>query len=106
MFYRLGSQKNLKKKGMIKSGFLTPARLKDVAPENFDRSLDLESDDQLLISAKELGVPKIKDVVLYPRFYKKGTSYKIFITPDKKLALLTVLDKNRFKSERVVIAIK
>ena len=106
MFYRLGLQKNLKKKGILKSGFLVPTKLKDAAPRHFDCSLDLDSDDQLLISAKELGVQKIKDVVLYPKFYKKGAGYKIFITPNKKYALLTVLDKGRFKSERVVIAVK
>lgn len=106
VFYRLGSQKNLKKKGILKSGFLSSPKMKDTAVENFDKSLDLSVDDQLVISAKELGVEKIKDVVLYPKFYKKGSSYKVFITPNKKHALLTLLDKSKFKSERVVIAVK
>lgn len=106
VFYRLGSQKNLKKKGILKSRFLSSPRMKDTAVESFDRSLDLDVDDQVVISAKELGVEKIKDVILYPKFYKKGSSYKVFITPNKKHALLTLLDKSKFKSERVVIAVK
>lgn len=106
VFYRLGSQKNLKKAGILKGGFLTSTKLKDVSPEHFDRSLDLTSSDQLVISAQVLGIRTIKDVVLYPRFYKKGASYKVFITPNKKLALLTLMDKTRFRSERVVIAVK
>jgi hypothetical protein len=106
MFYRLGSRKNLKKKGILKRGFFSSPKMKDAAIESFDRSLDLNMDDQLVISAKELGVQKIKDVVLYPKFYKKGSSYKVFITPNKKHALLTLLDKSKFKSERVVIAVR
>ena len=106
MFYRLDSQKNLKKKGILKSGFLTATKLKNVSPEHYDQSLDLTSDDQLVILASDLGIQKIKDVVLYPRFYKKGTSYKVSITTNKRRALLTFMDKSRFRSERVVIAVK
>lgn len=105
LFYRLDSKSNLKKKGIIKSGFLKSAKLKDVSPKQFNRSLDLNIDDQLVISAADLGVEKIKDVVLYPRFYKKNKNYKVLITTNKKHALLTLLSKEQFKSERVVIAV-
>lgn len=106
MFYRLGLQKNLKKDGVIDKGFLKSAKLKDVSPEHFDRSLDLAMMDNLTISAEDLGVKKIKDVVLYPRFYKKGKNYKVLITKNQKYALLTLTDRDKFKSERVVIAVK
>lgn len=106
MFYRLDLQKNLKKKKILKIAFLASPRLNDVAPEEFDRTLDLTCDDQLVISAEDLGVKKIKDVVLYPRFYKKGAGYEVVIASNKKHALLTLTDKSRFKSERVVIAVK
>lgn len=106
MHYRLDSQKNLKKNGILKTGFLSSPKLTDVSPETFDRSLDLTAEDQLTISAQDLGVQKIKDVVLYPGNYKKGKSYKVMITRDKKYALLTLLDTTKFKSERVVIAVK
>ncbi len=106
MFYQLDSQKNLKKKGILKSGFFTAAKLKDISPEHFNHSLDLTIDDQLTISAADLGIQKIKDVILYPRLYKKGTSYKVLITRNKKHALLTLMDKTKFRSERVVIAVK
>lgn len=106
VFYRLDLQENLKKKKILKSGFLTSTKLRDVSPEQFDQSLDLSIDNQLVISAASLKIKKIQDVVLYPKFYKKGASYKVFITPNKKHALLTLLDSARFKSERVVIAVK
>jgi len=106
MFYRLGLQEDLKKKGIIDKGFLKSAKLKDVSPGQFDRSLDLAMMDNLTISAEDLGVKKIKEVVLYPRFYKKGKSYKVLITKNQKYALLTLTDRDKFKSERIVIAVK
>lgn len=106
MYYRLDSQKNLKKAGVLKSGFLKSAKMQDIGQDHFDRALDLSKECEMVISASDLGVGKIKDVVLYPRFHKKGSSYKVFITPNKKHALLTLLDKAKFESERVVIAVR
>lgn len=106
LYYRLDSQKNLKKAGVLKSGFLKSAKMQDIGQDHFDRAMDLSKEYEMVISAEDLGVGKIKDVVLYPRFYKKGASYKVFITPNKKHALLTLLDKAKFESERVVIAVR
>lgn len=104
VFYRLDSSKNLKKSGVLKKKFLASTKMKDVSLDNFDKSLDLTVNDQVVISAEDIGVKKIKKVVLYPKFHKKGSSYKVLITKNKKYALLT-LDKDKFKSERVVIAV-
>lgn len=104
--YRLDSQKNLEKKGILKRRFLRSPKLKDVSPEHFNGSLDLNLGDYVVISAADLGVKKIKDVVLYPRFYKKGKNYKVSIAPNKKRALLTLLNTDAFKSERLIIAVK
>jgi len=106
MYYRLDSQKNLKKDGVLKSGFFKSAKMQDIGQDHFDRAMDLNKEYEMVISAADLGVGKIKDVVLYPRFYKKGASYKVFITPNKKHAFLTLLDKANFESERVIIAVR
>lgn len=105
VFYCVDSVKNLKKQGILKAGFLVSPRLRDVPVDQFNRSLDLNIDDQLVISAEELGVKKIKNVVLYPNFYKKGSSYTVLITKNQQHALITLMDKEKFKSERLVIAV-
>ncbi len=106
LYYRVDSQKKLKKEGILKSGFLTKTKLKDIDVKNFNRSLDLTKDNQLTLCADELGVKQIKDVTLYPKFYKKDDSYKVLITKNQKYALLTLTDIEKFKAERVVIAVK
>ncbi len=106
MFYRLDSMKNLKKENILKSRFLSSTKLKDVSPKLFNQSLDLNSEDQLVISAEEVGVKNIKDITLFPKFHKKETGYKVIITSNKQHALLILKDKDKFKSERIVIAVK
>lgn len=106
LFYLLDSQKNLKKKGILKGGFLRSTKLRDVSPEFFTMSVDLRSGNQITISASELGLKKIKKITLYPKFLRVGTDYKIEIAPDKQTASLTILETAKFKNERIVIAVK
>lgn len=105
MYYRLDSHKNLEKKGVLKSRFLRATKLNDIPATEYDQALDLTNEDELVISAAAIGLNKIKGVVLYPKTYKKGSSYTVSITPNQKLAMLTLTDRDKFKSERVVIAV-
>jgi hypothetical protein len=106
LFYLLDLQDNLEKKGILKSGFLKTTKLRDVSPQHFCQAIDMRSEDQVLISAADLGIKKIKDITLYPKFYKEGTNYQVKITADNRFALLTLVDREKFKNERVVIAVK
>jgi hypothetical protein len=105
LYYLLDSQQNLKKLGILKTSFLRSPKLNDPSPEQFIQSLDLRSKDQLVISAADLGIRRINDVNLYPKTYKAGTVYKVEMTADKRYAVLTLLEKDRFKNERLVIAV-
>ena len=106
LYYLLDSQQNLIKRGILKNSFLRSAKLSDPSPEHFIQSIDLRSKDQVVISAADLGIKRIKDVSLYPKLYKAGTNYKVEMTADKRYALLTLLQKDKFKNERLVIAVR
>jgi hypothetical protein len=106
LFYLLDLQKNLEKTGVLKRRFLKSTKLEDVSPDHFCQAIDLRSRDQLLISASDLGIQKIKNVTLYPKYYKEGTSYQLKMTADNRFALLTLIDKEKFRNERIVIAVK
>ncbi len=106
LFYLVDSPGSLKKRGILKGGFLKSTKLRDVSPEHFDRTVDLRGTDQVVLSTNELNLDKIKSVVLYPKFYKKNKDYKIEIAHDKKSAAITLVNKGKFKNERVVFAVK
>jgi uncharacterized coiled-coil DUF342 family protein len=104
--YLLDSQSNLKKKGVLKGGFLKSTKLRDVSPEYFATSIDMRTQTQIVFSAKDLGLRKIKKVILYPKFYIEGTDYKIEMSGDNQTAIVTILDTLKFKNERIVISVK
>ncbi len=106
VFYLVDTEQNLKKKGILKGGFLKSTKLRDVSPEHFTKSIDLRAAEQISISASELGLQKIKSVTLFPKFYVAGTDYTIEITADKQTALLTILIGGKFKNERLVLSVK
>lgn len=106
LFYLVDTESSLKKKGILKGGFLRSTKLRDVSPEHFVTSMDLRADTEITISASELGIEKIKSVTLFPKLYKEGTDYKVEISTDKQTALLTFLDIGKFKNERLVVSIE
>ena len=106
LFYLLDSENNLKKKGVLKGGFLKSTKLRDVSPELFTKSVDMRTQTQIVFSAADLGLRKIKKVGLYPKFYNEGKDYKIEISGDKRTAIVTIMDSAKFKNERIVISAK
>ena len=107
LFYLLDSYKNLKKKGVIKGAALfRSSKLRDVSPEYFTTSIDMRTQTQIVFSAADLALRKIKKVTLYPKFYKEGTDYKIEMSGDNQTAIVTILDTLKFKNERIVISVK
>lgn len=106
LFYLLDTQKSLKKRKILKGGFLKSTKLKDVSPELYTLSVDLRTGSQIPVSAADLSITKIRDVKLYPRFYKEGLDYKITVAPDKLTAAVLLLNAGKFKNERVVISVK
>ncbi|MCK4766159.1 MAG: hypothetical protein KAW12_28430 [Candidatus Aminicenantes bacterium] len=106
LFYLADLKKNLKKRGIIKGGFLRSPKLRAVSPEYFAHSIDMRTRDTIVFSAADFNLKKIKNLLLYPKYYKKGKEYKVIIAKDKQEAELTILDITKLKNERVVISIE
>lgn len=106
LFYLMDTQKSLKQKNILKGGFLKSTKLNDVSPELYKLSVDLRTGSQIPVSAADLGISKIRDINLFPKFYKEGTDYKITVAPDKQTAAVLLLDAAKFKNERIVISVK
>lgn len=106
LFYLMDSERSLKKKGILKGGFLKSTKLKDVSPEHFTSSVDLRYGTQIAVSASELGLGKIKSITIYPKFLKKGTDYNVRIDGDKQNAAVTIMNAAKLKNERIVISVK
>lgn len=106
VYYAMDLRKNLNEKGIIKGGFLRSTKLQKVDTALFDRSLDLRGDAKIAVTAAAFQLGKIKDITLYPGYFKAGTDFKIEIDEAGQTATITLLDTKKFMSEKIAIAIE
>jgi len=109
LFYMVDLEENLLKKGIIKKGGflgLGSPKLKKISPEDYDQKIDLRDNDIIEIYANQIKINEIKKVTLYPEFYKKGNDYEVKIEEDKQKAIVSILNTEKFRRDRVVISVE
>jgi hypothetical protein len=103
VFYAMDLHKNLTQKGIIKGGFLRATKLQKVDFAMFDRSLDLRKEPKITAAAADFQMSRIKDVTIYPSYFKPDTDYKVEFDEAGQNVTITILDVRRFKNEKIAI---
>jgi type II secretory pathway component PulM len=106
VYFAMDLQKNLTQKGIIKGGFLRATKLQKVDFAMFDRSLDLRKEPKITAAAADFQLSRIKDVTIYPSYFKLDTDYKVEFDEAGQNVTITILDIKKFKSEKIAIAIE
>lgn len=106
VFYALDLPKVLAEKGIIKGGFLRATKLQKVDTALFDRSLDLRGDARIAVSAAEFQLARIRDISVYPSYFKAGVDFKVEFDETRQNAVITLLDAKKFMSEKIAIAVE
>ena len=106
LHYVVADRKSLVSKGII----IVPVFSKDRAGSNwsdsaFTKSMDLRTEDTILITAAEVGLTKIAKVSVVPGSLEKDKHYSLTLSEDKSTATVKLLSKDRFKNEKVVFAV-
>jgi type II secretory pathway component PulM len=106
VYFAMDLRKNLTQKGIIKGGFLRATKLQKVDLAMFDRSLDLRGEPKIMVAAADFQLSKIKDVTIYPGYFKLDTDYKVEFDEASQSVTITILDIKKFMSEKIAIAIE
>ena len=106
VYFAMDLRKNLTEKGIIKGGFLRSTKLQKVDDAMFDRSLDLRGEPKITVAASSFQLSKIKDVTIYPSYFKLDTDYKVEFDEASQSVTITILDVKKFMSEKIAIAIE
>jgi hypothetical protein len=99
-------RKNLMQKEIIKGGFLRSTKLQKVDFAMFDRSLDLRGEPIITAAAADFQISKIKDITIYPSYFKIDVDYAIKYDENNQNVTITILDVKKFKNEKIAIAIE
>jgi len=106
VYYALDLPKILAEKGIIKGGFLRSTKLQKVDHALFDKSLDLRGDPRITVNAAAFQLSRIKDLTIYPAYFKKGIDFRIEFDETDQNATITFLDVKKFMSEKLAIAVE
>jgi hypothetical protein len=106
VYFAMDRRKNLTKNGIIKGGFLRSTKLQKVDIARFDRSLDLRGDPKITATAADFQLSKIKDITIYPSYFKRDRDYKVEFNEVGQSVTITILDIKKFMSEKIAIAIE
>lgn len=104
--YSMDTNKKLVEKKILRTGFLSSAKLQNFNPADFTSSVDLRDKQSISILASALNLKKIRKVVIYPKFFKIGRDYRVNLSKDKNMAVLNLIDTEKFKGARVFIAVR
>jgi len=106
VYFAMDLPRNLTQKGIIKGGFLRSTKLQKVDFAMFDRSLDLRGSPTIIAAAADFQLSRIKDVTIYPSYFKLDTDFKVEFDEAGQNVTITILDIKKFKSEKIAIAIE
>jgi type II secretory pathway component PulM len=106
VYFALDLRKNLNERGIIKGGFLRSTKLQKVDTTMFDKSLDLRGDPKIAVAAGSFQLGKIKDITIFPSYFKLDTDYKVEFDEARQNATITLIDVKKFMSEKIAIAIE
>ena len=104
--YLVASRKTLENEGII----IVPVFARDRAGVNwkdevFTKSADLRNADSITLTAAEAGLDKIGKVNVVPGSLEKDKHYSLEFNPDRTVATVKFLAKERFRNEKVVFAL-
>jgi hypothetical protein len=105
VYYALDLPKVLTEKGIIKGGFLRSTKLQKVDHTLFDKSLDLRGEPRITVNAAALQLARIRDISIYPAYFKAGVDFKVEIDETGQNATITFLEVKKFMSEKLAIAV-
>ncbi len=106
VYYHVDNYKQLKKKGIVGRFLFGRPKLKNFNAVKFEKSADLRKVDSITVSAEEAGVDKIHAVYLMPSQFVKDKDYQLKIAADKKSATIFIINPEKFRMSKVLIAIR
>lgn len=101
--YLIGSNKQLKKSGVISSSLLGGMRLKSL--EGFEM-LVLGQSTELVIDGSVYGLSRIKKVSLLPKVFQKGTDYEVYQLGEGEFAKVELLNPEKFRQFKFVVVLE
>lgn len=105
LFYHVASEQDLKRQGVVRDSLFTFPQLEDPDGVAYDRSLDLREGRTVELQAGDYGLPAIRKVTLFPKFFEEGRDYRITRRGAGAVSL-EILAPDSFRGRKVLISLR
>ncbi len=106
VYYHVDNYKALKKKGIVGRFLFGRPKLKKFNAVKFEKIADLREVDSITVSAEDAGLSKISAIYVMPSQFVKDKDYQIKVSPDKKSATIFLINPDKFRMSKVLIALR
>lgn len=106
VFYHVADYKKLKDGGIVGRFLFGKPQLKNFNAVEFDQSMDLRESDSFTITTESAGVDEINRIYVMPRSFEQDKDYKIDYAADKSAAVVYIINPEKFRMSRVLLAIR
>ncbi len=106
VFYHVDNYKSLTKRGIVGRFLFGRPKLKKFNAVTFEKSVDLREVDSITVTAGDAGLIKIRAIYVMPSHFIKDKDYQIKIAPDKKSATIFLINPDKFRMSKVLIAVR
>lgn len=106
VFFKAGERKALVAGGLVKDPVFTQPTLLKFDEASFPESVDLRTADSINLTAEQAGVSEIRKVKVAPgTTFKLEQDYQVILFPDGKTATVKLVNKDKFRSERIALLV-
>lgn len=106
VFFKAGDRKALVNAGLVKDPVFGQPTLLKFDEASYPDSYDLRTGDAFNITAEQAGVMEVRKVKVAPgNTFKVDQDYQVILMPDAKGATIKLINKDKFRAERVAILV-
>lgn len=106
VFFKAGDRKALVNAGLVKDPVFAQPTLLKFDEASYPDSYDLRTGDAFNITAEQAGVTEVRKVKIAPgNTFKIDVDYQVILMPDAKGATIKLINKDKFRAERVAVLV-
>ena len=103
--YYADTFRNLEREGAIRKPALGKWQTGDLRAVTLHSTVDLRLEDRFVVTASSVGLDRISKVLLFPRYYKDNSDYRVEISDDRSSATVILQRPEKFNLAQLIVAV-
>jgi len=77
----------------------------DIQAVKLHSTVDLRAEDRFIVTASSVGMDRISKVLVFPRYFKDNSDYRVEISDDRSSATIILQRPEKFNLAQLIVAL-